>query len=68
MLHALFSYNSPIWLNHRSGSQNRTYLSTYLPTPQNFKSLTVLVLEKQAANKDLLHHIQGEVLLLRARD
>lgn len=44
MLHALFFYKCfscfPIWLNHRNGSQNLTYLSTYLPTPKIYKAIS----------------------------
>lgn len=55
----------PTWLNHHKW-QSKPYLPVYLPAhSQYLNSSTVLVLEKQAAYKALLHHIQGEILLLR---
>lgn len=57
-----FQFQSPTRLNHRNGSQNLTYLSTY--PLQIFKKLA-LVYQKQAANKARLHHIQGGKLLLQ---
>lgn len=48
--------------------QSKPYLPSYLPVySKNVKIMIALILEKQAANKALLHRIQGDILLYQLK-